>query len=409
MARYVLSRARSFGSACSGTVALALVACQANIESSFAVLPEAGVTLPNAPMERDAAAPSIPSLEGGATAPPASGADAACAATAVTAHIKPLNVHLMVDVSGSMDEPTGTEFPRTSKLDAVRAALIEFLSDPASRSLTVGLQRFPVPVTRTTVERDGPDSCDVADYTNPLVPFVPLSSQRNALVTAISALTPDGYTPTGPALKGAIAYAGSRLSTHPGEAAAVILVTDGLPSICVPMEIEDIAEVAAQGHQARVPTYVVGVFGELEAAVAQANLGALAKAGGTSQAILVDTANDVAKDLGAALASIRSDAIPCTLAIPQPDAGAIAYDSINVSNVPSGGGAVSYSYVGSASGCAKQNGTSAGGWHYDVDPTSGGVPTSIVLCKNTCDAVRADSGGTLSILVGCATVHAAPK
>ena len=45
-----------------------------------------------------------------------------------------------------------------------------------------------------------------------------------------------------------------------------------------------------------------------------------------------------------------------------------------------------------------------GGWYYDVDPTTGGKPASIVTCPATCDRLRMDATGRVDVVLGCRTI-----
>src|SRR6187551_1149097 len=65
----------------------------------------------------------------------------ACAAKITTANAVPLDIYLMLDVSGSMLDVTATQ---VTKWDAVKLALESFLTDDASAGLGVGLQYFPL-------------------------------------------------------------------------------------------------------------------------------------------------------------------------------------------------------------------------------------------------------------------------
>ncbi|HVR03502.1 MAG TPA: hypothetical protein VMT47_15300 [Polyangia bacterium] len=96
-----------------------------------------------------------PSFDGSIDAPPrvVGGAplgDAACAAQTQKAEKVPLDMYVMLDSSGSMDELTASG---QSKWDAIVAALTTFLRDPSSAGLGVGLQYFPL--TKPGV----PDTC----------------------------------------------------------------------------------------------------------------------------------------------------------------------------------------------------------------------------------------------------------
>jgi hypothetical protein len=65
----------------------------------------------------------------------------ACAAKISTAQAIPLDIFIMLDVSGSMLDLTATQ---VTKWDAVKLALESFLTDDASTGLGVGLQYFPL-------------------------------------------------------------------------------------------------------------------------------------------------------------------------------------------------------------------------------------------------------------------------
>jgi len=72
---------------------------------------------------------------------PGPGLSDKCAEKISTAQTIPLDIYIMLDVSGSMLDLTATQM---SKWDAVKAALQSFLTDKASAGLGVGLQYFPL-------------------------------------------------------------------------------------------------------------------------------------------------------------------------------------------------------------------------------------------------------------------------
>lgn len=99
--------------------------------------------------------PDLGNVNGGSSA--ASGGSSSssggdCAADSVQAERFPLDMYIMLDVSGSMLTPTeGDE--DVSKWQAVSSALADFVSDPASEGMSVGLQVFPLR------HPDAPASC----------------------------------------------------------------------------------------------------------------------------------------------------------------------------------------------------------------------------------------------------------
>jgi hypothetical protein len=80
----------------------------------------------------------------------AGGIDDSCAADVSTGKLVPLDMYIMLDVSGSMLSLTTGN---VSKWDAVKSALEAFLKDQASAGLGVGLQYFPL------LKPNAPTSC----------------------------------------------------------------------------------------------------------------------------------------------------------------------------------------------------------------------------------------------------------
>ncbi len=76
--------------------------------------------------------------------------DDSCAADVSTAEVVPLDMYIMLDVSGSMTQQTGNG---VTKWDAVKAALEAFIKDDSSAGLGVGIQYFP------QLKPDVPASC----------------------------------------------------------------------------------------------------------------------------------------------------------------------------------------------------------------------------------------------------------
>jgi hypothetical protein len=77
------------------------------------------------------------------------GGAATCAGETTSAKQVPLDIYLMLDSSGSMTEPTIT----SDKWNDVLSALGEFISDPGSEGIGLGLQYFPI------LDPSVPDAC----------------------------------------------------------------------------------------------------------------------------------------------------------------------------------------------------------------------------------------------------------
>ena len=67
-----------------------------------------------------------------------------CVEAKQEAKLAPLDLFVMLDISGSMLDPTSTRANAPTKWEAVSSALKSFLSDPASNGLGVGIQYFPL-------------------------------------------------------------------------------------------------------------------------------------------------------------------------------------------------------------------------------------------------------------------------
>jgi hypothetical protein len=127
-------------------------------------------------------------------------------------------------------------------------------------------------------------------------------------------------------------------------------------------------------------------------------LSAIAMAGGTGEAYIVDTQGDVAAQFRDALNEIRGSQLSCDLLIPEPETGkTLDYDQVNVT-FDDGSGADVLFRVADEAECA----TVDAGWYYDPAPAQG-TPERIVACPETCTAFRAVSTGSVQIQLGCAS------
>jgi Mg-chelatase subunit ChlD len=246
------------------------------------------------------------------------------------------------------------------------------------------------------------DRCDVPAYATPAVPVAVLPGAAPALIASLTARRPDGLTPTGPALAGALQLAQTEAAANPSHKPAVVFVTDGLPTECTPVDIPTIAGVARAAAMATpsIPTFVIGVFAPDEMAAASTNLDALAQAGGTGSAVVINTNQNVTQALQAALDQIRTTAVACEYKIPPPTSGAIDFGKVNVQVTSTGGAVTTIGYVRGRAGCD----AARGGWYYDVDPDTGGTPTSIIACDATCSQFRGDVTVRVDVVLGCKTI-----
>jgi Mg-chelatase subunit ChlD len=304
-----------------------------------------------------------------------------CVGEAYEGESVPLDIYVMFDTSGSMLNDVGG----MTRLQAIQRAAAEFLRDPASRGIGVGIGYFGF-------QPIGSTSCDTNTYATPAVP---VSMDHEAVIASLEAQAATGETPTAAALRGACGYARDQKAANPTRALVILLMTDGKPEApvscgsggCCPT-LDDATSAAAEcAAGARgLPTYVLGVGPELE------NLNRIAEAGKTRAAYLVGN-DDVTASVIRALNLIRGDAmVPCQLTIPQATSGvALDYSQVNiVYSTESCDYSPAY-YVDSAASCDDE-----GGWYYD-NPTA---PTTVELCPKTCDDVSIP-GASLRFSVGC--------
>jgi hypothetical protein len=245
------------------------------------------------------------------------------------------------------------------------------------------------------------DICEAAPYTMAGVEVAPLPGAANALVNSLTQKVPDGLTPTSTALAGAIAHA-QALSKASGHRVVVLLATDGFPSECAPTDIPGISALAAAGLAGAPPisTFVIGVFGTDETLAAQKNLDAIAAAGGTKQAFVINTAQNVTQAFLTALNSVRTAAVACEFKVPMAAAGdKLDYYSVNVQYTSGAGQTVTIGNVASKAACDPRQ----GGWYYDVNPATGAAPSNISICDTSCTQLRGDAAGRVDVLLGCKT------
>jgi hypothetical protein len=247
----------------------------------------------------------------------------------------------------------------------------------------------------------GFDSCAPNDYLAPDVEIAPRPGVADAIVTSLGDHAAYTQTPTGPALDGALQHASAWATAHPNDLVAVALVTDGVPSDeCTPHDIPSISAIAARALAATpsVPTYVIGVGTEL------ASLDAIAAAGGTDHAFIVDNAMDVSAQLRTTLDAIRLARWGCSFA--QPTHEGMLYDPgyVNLEVPPDGAADAGTSgrfvnRVRDVSHCP----ASGDAWYWDTS-----TPPRIVLCSAMCERVRANPASSVSVAIGCPTQDAPP-
>lgn len=304
--------------------------------------------------------------------------DAGCASESRQAKLTPLDMYIMLDATGSMLQ--------NDKWGAVTKALTAFVKDGGSAGIGVALQYFSLPT----------NACDPNTYATPAVAMAELPGNSASIAASLAAHTPNGGTAMRPALEGAVQYAQSWGKSHPDHTVIVVLATDGEPNNCS-STVANVSQAASMGlgGTPKVATFVIGVGSSL------GSLNAIAVAGGTSKALIVDEQTDTTKQFIDALNAIRVNALACEYAIPTPSGGPIDTERVNVTYTPGTGASRDFSRVDGKGQCS----ASVGEWYYD----DAQAPKRIVLCDATCSALRADKAGRVDVVFGCKTRTAIPK
>jgi hypothetical protein len=303
-----------------------------------------------------------------------------CASVSKKAEKIPLDMVLGLDTSFSMDFD--------DKWINVKAALESFVANPSYADLGIGLQFFPIR-----------KQCSVPDYETLAIDLGLQPQVSGPITQALEAQMMAGGTPTVPLLQGLVAYLQAR--PDPTRKPVIVLATDGVPDdTCLspvdgetPNTLANATAVAAAAFAATpsIPTFVIGVGSDLSA------LDAIARAGGTGMATLVDTGGNAQKQFLDALDSARQSAIPCNFAIPS--GTSVDPTETNVEYAPASAPAQNFLYVGDSAGCVR---APTDGWYFD-DPMQ---PTQVILCDAACDMVKADDRGQVNVVFGCPRVSA---
>ncbi len=335
----------------------------------------------------------------------------ACAKQTTGGELVPLDLYFMVDKSGSMQD--------NGKWTNVTSALKQFVSLPDAAGIGVGLGFFGVPPSKPppasctdnsqcgeygpclpgfnmcTGAVGGADSCDYNDYVTPKMTIANLPASAPQFAAEVDKMSPNGSTPTTQAIRGALTYAHDWATKHSDHLTLVVFATDGEPAGCPNSNsLDAAAKSAAQAWQAwGIKTVVIGVGTELGA------LNAIAQAGGTNKAILVDAGSgNTAKDFLAALNELRSY-VACTYQVPKPPPGqTLDFSQVNVQITPPSGQPSFLGQVADAGACG-----TTGGWYYD-NPAA---PTKILLCDSTCAGIKQGQTPSTStkveVVLGCQT------
>jgi hypothetical protein len=328
----------------------------------------------------------------------------ACRELTLSAAASPVNVLLLVDRSTSMLEPVDPSVADgPTRWQAVTGALRAFLNSERASHASIGLQFFGL--------SNGKDDCSADKYALPKVRIAPLVSNRADLIQAVDAERPGSFTPTQPAVEGALRYAAT-VAAAPESVhvpTIVVLASDGIPSECGAVnangqtlvsfgEINDTLRsysqppLDASGVALRPPirTFLIGTED------LKSNAAALAEAGG-GQAFLVGGAAGQGTNLEArfldALLSIVVKPLACELELPQtaPNTGEVVdFEKVRVRFTAAASGTTTeFPRVRGLVECGNDT-----AWYYDDNL----APEKLLFCKRGCESIGA---GELKLELGC--------
>ena len=239
--------------------------------------------------------------------------------------------------------------------------------------------------------------CAPEAYATPAVPISNAPNRSIALLQSLQSQVPNGLTPTGPALRGALDHARDWALQNPGRQVVTVLATDGFPTECNPVEILQVADIAATAANSDRPvrTFVIGVFSDADLGTnGQLRLNEIARRGGTDRAFVINTGGNVVTAFANALNAIRDRSVSCEFQLES--SGALDYDRVNLQVRNAAGSITDLVSVGDVSAC----GADGQGWYYVRDAV--GTPTQINVCPSTCETFGGE-GVRVDLQIGCET------
>jgi hypothetical protein len=304
--------------------------------------------------------------------------DSACATETIEGSLMPLAMYVLLDRSGSMKDD--------DKWQNASEAFAGFVNGPNAAGIRVALSFFP--------SADG--QCDGAGYDTPAVAMAELPGGAASITASLPSHAPGSGSGQGTPMEGALhglkLFCAEYAKAHPEEKTVGVLITDGDPNGC-DEDSDHLAAIAAasNGGSPAVPVFAIGMAGASFDFLDQ-----VATSGGSSKAF--DVSQGGAQAFLSALQAIAGKAIPCEIPMPTSQKGAVDPNKVNVKYTDGNHVEHTLMQVPGASACV------ADAWYYD-DPAH---PTKVVLCPDTCSAVRAGSSGKLDVVLGCGTVIANP-
>lgn len=329
--------------------------------------------------------------------------DAACATTTVTARRAPANILFIVDRSGSMNcNPP----PLTTSQACEQSPVTADTGQPTKWSITrdalkAAIAAMPPEDSAGLTYFNVDNDCAVQDTPN--VPVKPVTAAHVALLDqSLDNTTPEGLTPIVGGVT--LGYHHLHTSTFVGRK-FLVLITDGQETCAPDQKPGFLGKTVPDAAAVGIRTFVIGAPGSEPS---RSFLSQMAYAGRTARTPtcnksptppdlgdchfdLTNTGLDLATELGKALEAVSKEALSCEYDVPKSEGGTVDYGKVNVLYAPASGAALTIPQD------ASKDCPNADGWQYSADKQR------IVLCGPSCEKVKADQGGSVSIALGCVT------
>lgn len=172
---------------------------------------------------------------------------------------QPLDIALVLDVSGSMDDPfTGDQ----KKIDALKTAVYGFIDGVAAKSpdSNISIVKFAGKMTDKVGNDMYRDGGHRYNYTQIVTTLTPAKTGKDTLKAAVNGLQAAGATPADYGMKKAQAALASSTS---GNSKVVVMFTDGEPNYYSGFDYSVAAEVVNTAKDMKTggtTIYTVGVF-----------------------------------------------------------------------------------------------------------------------------------------------------
>jgi hypothetical protein len=350
--------------------------------------------------------------------------NAACTGWSAEGENLPAVLQLVVDVSGSMDDPAPGG-NRRSKWQVTRDALSDAI-DTLPASVSAGVLYYPNRDTGSSTTARPVNACVNVDE---MVPIAILgnngSAQRGALQSSLDDANTDSYTPTHDAYHHAL-----KSSLEPFQAQAnkfMLLITDGAPTMSlgciggsmggmmgggggvVDAPTQPIVDEIKAAFGTGIRTFLIGSPGSEMSSEGNMDMrpwmSKAAQEGGTAQAgCQVDGPNfchldmtqepDFGQALVEGLATVVGQIIDtCTFAVPPAPDGQTVDPNLTTLIIESS--------MGATLALQDDKGDCGEGWRFNA---SGQVE----LCPATCEKIKGDASARVQLMFGCTVDQVVP-